>query len=95
MTACPRCGKAASLHGPSYPGTGPPIFKCYSCDVYGYGFHDSTPEAWAESDASRAQSRANADARRSDVHANCHACPTCNGCRTCGYCGCAAREVLP
>ena len=60
MTACPRCGAPASLHAPGYGG--PPIFKCYSCDVYGYGFHAETPEAMAESDASRAQSRANAAA---------------------------------
>lgn len=64
MTTCPRCGKTASLHAPGYGGEfgRPPIFKCYSCDVYGYGFHVETAEAWAESDASRAQSRANAEA---------------------------------
>lgn len=61
---CPACGANVSLNSPGYSGGQPPSFVCYGCDVYGRRFSADTPEAWAESDASRAASKANARARR-------------------------------
>jgi hypothetical protein len=56
---CPN-GHEMHLSSPDY-GRGSE-FKCYSCNVYGARYVDSSPEARAESDASRALSRANAKA---------------------------------
>jgi hypothetical protein len=54
---CPN-GHEMNLSSPDY-GRGAE-FKCYRCDVYGARYVSSSPEARAESDASRAQSGANA-----------------------------------
>lgn len=62
---CPHCGEKAELKSPDY-GQGAE-FACYSrkCgNPYGRRFVSASPEALADSDASKASSRANAEVLR-------------------------------
>lgn len=63
---CPKCGHAAQMKSPDY-GRGAE-FVCYRCYVYGARFVSSSPEALAESAASRALSRANAREYAASAH---------------------------
>lgn len=82
---CPKCGAEASLHAPAYAAWQTPIFKCYSCNVYGQAFHSDTPEGWAESDGSRAASRSNAIEIRASRHS--WDGPSMTGRMECSRCG--------
>jgi hypothetical protein len=63
---CPRCGATAYLINADYGYGHGAEYKCYQHREFldGYRFVSHSAEALAESDASRARSRANADVMR-------------------------------